>query len=82
MVATGRTDTARAMVFWTGLTTPEREVGTAMAEGWTNATIADRLALSAKTIERRVSSIYEKLPEDPGFDRRVQAVLLIKSVLG
>ena len=82
MVATPKTDAARAMVFWTELSTPERQVGTAMAEGWTNSTIAGRLALSAKTIERRVSSIYEKLPDVPGVDRRVHAVLLIKSILG
>ncbi len=82
MVATETTGTAQAAAFWTELTAKERHVGAAMAAGWTNATIASRLALSPKTIERRVSAIYEKLPDVPGVDRRVHAVLLIKSVLG
>ncbi len=82
MVATETTGTAQAAVFWTELTAKERHVGTAMSEGWANATIASRLALSYKTVERRVSAIYEKLPDVPGVDRRVQAVLLIKSALG
>ncbi len=82
MIATETTGTALAVAFWTELTLKERHVGRAMAEGWTNAAIAGRLALSAKTVERRVSAIYEKLPDAPGVDRRVHAVLLIKSVLG
>lgn len=82
MVATQTMSTAQAAAFWTELTAKERHVGAAMAAGWTNAAIASRLALSPKTIERRVSAIYEKLPHTPGVDRRVHAVLLIKSVLG
>ena len=82
MVATETAGAAQAEVFWTELTAKERQVGTAMAEGWTNSKIADRLALSPKTVMSRVSAIYEKLPDVPGVDRRVQAVLLIKSVLG
>ena len=82
MVATEKAGAAQAVDFWSQLTPKEREVGTAMAEAWTNSTIADRLALSPKTVMNRVSAIYEKLPDVPGLDRRVQAVLLIKSVLG
>ncbi len=82
MVATETTGTAQAAIFWTELTAKERHVGAAMAEGWTNSTIADRLALSAKTVARRVSAIYEKLPDVSGVDRRVHAVLLIKRALG
>ena len=82
MAVTETTGTARAAAFWTELTAKERHVGSAMADGWTNAAIASRLALSAKTVERRVSAIYEKLPDAAGADRRVHAVLLIKSVLG
>ena len=82
MVATETPGTAQALVFWMELTPKERPVGTSMAHGWTNAEIAKRLALSPKTIENRVSAIYEKLPEIPGAYRRVQAALLIRSVLG
>ena len=82
MAATETNGAAQAIVFWTELTAKERQVGTAMAEGWTNSIIAERLALSPKTVERRVSAVYEKLPDVPGADRRVQAVLLIKSALG
>ena len=82
MVATETIGTAQAVVFWADLTPTERQVGTVMAQGWTNSKIASVLALSLTTIEKRVSAIYEKLPDTPGADRRVQAVLLIRSVLG
>ena len=82
MVATETMGTVQGMFFWSDLTPKERLVGAAMAEGWANATIADRLALSRKTVENRVSAIYEKLPDVAGVDRRVHAVLLIRSVLG
>ena len=48
-----------------------------MAEGWTNAKIAERLFLSPKTVENRVSAAYEKLPRADGADRRVQVVLFV-----
>ena len=82
MVATETTGTVQALFFWGDLTPKERLVGAEMAEGWANVTIASRLALSPKTVENRVSAIYEKLPDVSGVDRRVHAVLLIKSVLG
>ena len=82
MVATETTVAAQAVVFWTDLTPTERQVATEMAQGWTNSKIASRLALSLNTVQNRVSAIYEKLPDIPGVDRRVQAVLLIRSVLG
>ena len=81
MVATETTRAASAVAFWAALTPPEREVGTAMAQGWTNSEIANRLAFSPKTVQHRVSAIYEKLPDTPGLHRRVHAVLLIRSVL-
>ena len=81
MVATKTTSAAQAVVFWTSLTPAERHVGAAMAQGWTNSKIADQLALSHKTVENRVSAIYERLPAIAGFDSRVQAVLFVKSVL-
>jgi DNA-binding CsgD family transcriptional regulator/tetratricopeptide (TPR) repeat protein len=44
-----------------GLTRREREVLDLVAAGCTNATIADRLYLSPKTVERHLSSILGKL---------------------
>ena len=82
MVATETTDATQATVFWTDLTSSERRVGAAIAQGWTNAEIVRRLALSPRTVENRVSAIYEKLPSVPGTDRRVQTVLLIRTLAG
>ena len=82
MVATETTGATQAVAFWTDLTPKERQVGIAMAQGWTNSEIAYRLALSPKTVENRVSAIYEKLPDIPGAHQRVQAALLARSALG
>ena len=82
MVATETTSATQALAFWTDLTPKERQVGIAMAQGWTNSEIAYRLALSPKTVENRVSAIYEKLPDIPGAHQRVQAALLARSALG
>ncbi|MBA2520334.1 MAG: response regulator transcription factor [Chloroflexia bacterium] len=55
----------------------EREVLTLMAEGRTNAAIADRLFVNAGTIEKHVTSIFGKLglAESETDHRRVLAVL-------
>ena len=74
--ATVRTAT-QAERFLATLSPQERVVVDAMAEGWTNARIAQRLCLSPKTVENRVSAIYEKLPQADGVDRRVQVVLFV-----
>lgn len=74
--ATVRTAT-QAERFLATLSPQEREVAKAMAEGWTNARIAQQLFLSPKTVENRVSAIYEKLPQADGVDRRVQVVLFV-----
>ena len=70
MVTTETTSAAQAVAIWTDLTPSEREVGAAMARGWTNPEIARRLGLSPKTVDNRVSAIYEKLPDLPGVHRR------------
>lgn len=59
------------------LSAREREVLSQMATGASNRTIAESLAVSAKTIETHVSSILTKLdlPEVGDGNRRVQAVL-------
>ena len=59
------------------LTDREREVLALMAEGMSNARIAESLALSGKTVERHVGHIFDKLDlaESPDQHRRVLAVL-------
>jgi DNA-binding NarL/FixJ family response regulator len=55
----------------------EREVLGLMAEGRSNAAIADRLVVSVKTVESHIASIFTKLDlhEEPDDHRRVLAVL-------
>ncbi|UFU05078.1 response regulator transcription factor [Ruania halotolerans] len=55
----------------------EREVLGLMAEGRTNAAIARKLVVTAKAVEKHVSSIFDKLDLPPSTDdhRRVLAVL-------
>jgi DNA-binding NarL/FixJ family response regulator len=59
------------------LTVREREVLGLMAEGRSNQAIADRLFVTAKTIEAHTASIFSKLELTPAPDdhRRVLAVL-------
>lgn len=59
------------------LTEKERHVLAAMAEGKTNASIAETLFMSLKTVESHVSSIFVKLGlhGDADNNRRVLAVL-------
>ena len=59
------------------LTEREREVLALMAEGRSNAAVSERLALSTKTVEAHVRSIFTKLglAESADDHRRVLAVL-------
>ena len=59
------------------LTPREREVLALVAEGRSNRSVADRLALSVKTVEGQVATIFSKLglEEHPDDNRRVLAVL-------
>ncbi|HEY8544307.1 MAG TPA: response regulator transcription factor [Acidimicrobiales bacterium] len=59
------------------LTARERDVLAAMARGESNATIAERLHVSLKTVESHVGSIFMKLDlaDEHRVSRRVAAVL-------
>lgn len=59
------------------LTAREREVLALLAEGRSNRSVADRLAVSVKTVEAQVATIFSKLglEEHPDDNRRVLAVL-------
>ncbi|WP_007515619.1 MULTISPECIES: response regulator [Pseudofrankia] len=57
------------------LTDREREVLALMAEGRTNASIADVLVVSEAAVRKHVGNIFAKLPLGPDSDRRVSAVL-------
>jgi DNA-binding NarL/FixJ family response regulator len=60
------------------LTPREREVLAGMAQGKTNAAIAESLTLTPRAVEKHINAIFSKLPlEDArAVDRRVTAVLL------
>jgi DNA-binding NarL/FixJ family response regulator len=59
------------------LTPREQEVLQLMAEGLSNQGIAERLTITLRSTEKYVSSIFAKLelPDSPGDQRRVHAVL-------
>jgi DNA-binding NarL/FixJ family response regulator len=60
------------------LTEREREVLAMMAEGHSNAAIAERLIVNQRTVETHVGNILTKLDllPEPSIDRRVRAVML------
>jgi DNA-binding NarL/FixJ family response regulator len=58
------------------LTEREREALALLAQGLTNATIADRLALSPKTVRNYVSSIFSKLQ----VSDRAEAIIRARDV--
>jgi serine/threonine-protein kinase len=62
----------------TVLTERERDVLALIAEGRSNRSIADRLAIAVKTVEAQVATIFSKLglEADPDDNRRVMAVLV------
>ena len=60
------------------LTAREREVLGELATGFSNRTIAQRLVLSQRAVEKHINSIFAKLEltVDDSVDRRVKAVLM------
>ncbi|MCM4078477.1 response regulator [Paractinoplanes hotanensis] len=59
------------------LTARESDVLRHMAEGYTNAAIADRLFVSQSAVEKHVNAIFDKLglADTTGYSRRILAVL-------
>lgn len=72
-VVRSRSTQERLMV----LSDRERQVLALIAQGRSNRSIADRLAISVKTVEAQVATIFSKLAleADPDDNRRVLAVL-------
>jgi DNA-binding NarL/FixJ family response regulator len=60
-----------------GLTEREREVLELMAQGRSNAAVAERMVVTERAVEKHVTSIFSKLdlPPTPDDHRRVLAVL-------
>lgn len=60
------------------LTPREQEVLALVAEGWSNAAIAERLVVTKRAVERHINSIYLKLDLGDGeqVSRRVKSALL------
>ena len=61
-----------------GLTQREREILGEIAEGKSNAAIANTLGLSKRAVEKHINAIFTKLglPESEDVSRRVKATLL------
>lgn len=59
------------------LTPRERTVLQELAQGRSNAAIAQQLHLSLSSVEKNLNSVFEKLdlPRTTGYSRRVLAVL-------
>jgi DNA-binding NarL/FixJ family response regulator len=63
------------------LTAREREILAGIAQGMSNAAIAESLVLTKRAVEKHVNSILAKLglPETPDVSRRVKATLIFLS---
>jgi DNA-binding NarL/FixJ family response regulator len=75
-LVTARSRTAQSPL--ARLTPREREVLALLAEGKSNAAVAEGLVLSERAVEKHINSIFAKLglPEARDAHRRVKAVLL------
>ena len=63
------------------LTPREQEILALVAEGLSNAAIAERIVITKRAVERHINSIFSKLglTESESFSRRVKAALLYLS---
>ncbi len=61
-----------------GLTEREREVLDQIAQGKSNAAVADSLVLTERAVEKHINALFAKLglSAEPDINRRVKAVLL------
>ncbi len=68
----------RSVQMLSRLTSREREVLSELATGFSNRTVAHRLVLSQRAVEKHINSIFAKLEltVDDSVDRRVKAVLM------
>ncbi len=68
----------RSVQMLSRLTAREREVLSELATGFSNRTVAQRLVLSQRAVEKHINSIFAKLEltVDDSVDRRVKAVLM------
>jgi DNA-binding NarL/FixJ family response regulator len=68
----------RSVATLSRLTPREREVLSELATGFSNRTVAQRLVLSQRAVEKHINSIFAKLEltVDDAVDRRVKAVLM------
>ncbi|MGY6019503.1 LuxR C-terminal-related transcriptional regulator [Streptomyces spinosirectus] len=83
-VVTQLAGAARGAEALESLTAREREVLALMAEGRSNAAIAQTLVVSAGTVEKHVAAVFGKLglPASEDANRRVLAVLRYLGALG
>ena len=74
----------RAESHFDTLTPREQEILALVAEGWSNAAIAERIVITKRAVERHINSIFSKLGlgESDSFSRRVKAALLYLSGQG
>jgi len=69
----GRCERQRPRRGWASLTPVERDVVRLVAEGHTNATIGQRLFISANTVKKHLSSVYAKVDVNGRADLAAQA---------
>jgi DNA-binding NarL/FixJ family response regulator len=60
------------------LTSHEQEILALVAEGWSNAAIAERVVITKRAVERHINSIFSKLElgDSEATSKRVKAALL------
>jgi predicted ATPase/DNA-binding CsgD family transcriptional regulator len=68
----GRGERQRPRIGWASLTPVERDVVRLVAEGHTNASIGQRLFISANTVKKHLSSVYAKVDVDGRADLAAQ----------